>query len=128
MATNPIHWIEIPVTDMQRAQTFYETILSAKLSEMPPPPGCDGMQMVGLPMTQGAPGAGGALVKNKGFTPGAVGPLVYITCDDLDDAISKVVPSGGTVNLEKMSIGEHGYIAIILDTEGNHVGLHGMPE
>jgi predicted enzyme related to lactoylglutathione lyase len=26
----------------------------------------------------------------------------------------------------KMSIGEHGFIALVMDTEGNTIGLHSM--
>ncbi len=32
--TNLINWFEIPVTDMTRARTFYETIFSNTMHEM----------------------------------------------------------------------------------------------
>ncbi|MEL7148518.1 MAG: VOC family protein, partial [Bacteroidota bacterium] len=34
------------------------------------------------------------------------------------------VGAGGQVLQSKMSIGEFGYIAILMDTEGNTIGLH----
>ncbi|MRR35878.1 VOC family protein, partial [bacterium] len=33
---------------------------------------------------------------------------------------------GGRVHQEKMSIGEYGFIALVLDTEGNMIGLHSL--
>jgi predicted enzyme related to lactoylglutathione lyase len=34
--------------------------------------------------------------------------------------------AGGRVEKEKFSIGQYGYIALIIDTEGNMIGLHSM--
>ena len=36
------------------------------------------------------------------------------------------VKAGGKVKREKMSIGQYGYIALVIDTEGNMIGLHSM--
>jgi len=37
-----------------------------------------------------------------------------------------VVTAGGKIHRNKFSIGEHGFIALVLDTEGNVFGLHSM--
>ena len=34
---NAINWFEIPVTDYQRAKTFYQTILNVEITDMPMP-------------------------------------------------------------------------------------------
>jgi uncharacterized protein len=34
--------------------------------------------------------------------------------------------SGGKIHKEKMSIGQHGYIALVVETEGTMIGLHSM--
>jgi predicted enzyme related to lactoylglutathione lyase len=39
---------------------------------------------------------------------------------------AKATHSGGKVEKEKFSIGQYGYISLIIDTEGNMIGLHSM--
>ena len=39
---------------------------------------------------------------------------------------ARVVAAGGSVQKEKMSIAQHGFIALAIDTEGNMFGLHSM--
>jgi predicted enzyme related to lactoylglutathione lyase len=61
------------------------------------------------------------------MTPSQQGALLFLSCGpDLSAALAKVEPAGGKVVLPKTLIpgGEAGYMAIILDTEGNRVGLH----
>jgi predicted enzyme related to lactoylglutathione lyase len=41
-------------------------------------------------------------------------------------SLGKVEAAGGKVLMDKISIGENGFIAFFLDTEGNRVGLHSM--
>jgi len=44
--------------------------------------------------------------------------------DDLQVALDRVEGAGGKVLQARESIGEFGNIAMILDTEGNRIGLH----
>jgi hypothetical protein len=49
----------------------------------------------------------------------------------MDDAsgnieIQKAIAAGGRVQKPKTSIGPNGHIALIIDTEGNMIGLHSM--
>jgi predicted enzyme related to lactoylglutathione lyase len=37
-----------------------------------------------------------------------------------------VADHGGTLEREKMSIGEYGFIALAKDPDGNMIGLHSM--
>jgi predicted enzyme related to lactoylglutathione lyase len=50
--------------------------------------------------------------------------MVYFQCDDVATEVGRVKESGGTILNDKMSLGDHGFIAIFEDTEGNAVGLH----
>ncbi len=34
--------------------------------------------------------------------------------------------AGGRIQRDKMSIGQYGFIALAIDTEGNMIGLHSM--
>ena len=55
----------------------------------------------------------------------AGGVLIYLNVDGrIQDAVSKVVPHGGTVLQTTHPIGPHGFRAVVLDSEGNRVALH----
>jgi predicted enzyme related to lactoylglutathione lyase len=121
MATNAINWFEIPVSNLERATQFYGTILGAKFEPME----AMGLRMAFFPMENG--GVGGALVQGNGYVPTAQGINVYLNGgEDLDAILRRVEAAGGKVALPKTSIGENGFMALFLDTEGNKVGLHSM--
>jgi predicted enzyme related to lactoylglutathione lyase len=122
---NPFTWVEIYVNNMSRAQKFYETVLDIKLVEMPME-GMGNLQMLSFPWAENEPNISGALVKMDDMGPGAGGTLVYFTCTDCSVEEGRVEKAGGKILQPKMSIGEHGYCSIVMDTEGNHVGLHSM--
>jgi uncharacterized protein len=69
-------------------------------------------------------GATGALLKMPGFPSGANSVLVYFSCTDCAVEAAKAARSGGRIEKQKMAIGEYGHIALVIDTEGNMVGLH----
>jgi hypothetical protein len=71
-------------------------------------------------------GAGGALVKMEGFSSGRNSVLIYFICQDCAVEAARVVAAGGSIQREKFSIGEYGFIALALDSEGNMIGLHSM--
>ena len=122
MKTNPVGWFEIYVQDMNRAKSFYETVLQSKLERLP---GTD-LEMWAFPMQNGGPGAAGTLVKMDGFSSGGNSTLVYFMCDDCAIEEGRVKTSGGKIEKPKMSIGEYGFISLAIDTEGNMFGLHSM--
>jgi uncharacterized protein len=125
MANNPVGWFEIYVEDMARARKFYESVLGVSLENLAAPDASE-VEMVAFPMAMENPGASGALAKMEGFPPGGNSTLVYFTCDDCAIEASRVVGAGGRVHQEKMSIGEYGFVALAVDTEGNIFGLHSM--
>jgi predicted enzyme related to lactoylglutathione lyase len=47
-------------------------------------------------------------------------------CDDCAVEAGRVEASGGKFDRTKMSIGQYGFIALAVDTEGNMFGLHSM--
>ena len=67
----------------------------------------------------------GTLVKMEGMPSGG-STLVYFGCNDCAVEESRVVAAGGRIERSKMSIGEHGFISLVVDTEGNMIGLHSM--
>ena len=122
---NPVGWFEIYVNDMSRAKRFYETFLELELTEIPDPTG-DGIQMLCFPADMETYGASGALVKMKDFPAGGNSTINYFVSDDCAIEEARVVAAGGTIQRSKMSIGEHGFITLLIDTEGDIVGLHSM--
>jgi hypothetical protein len=119
---NPVGWFEIYVADMARARAFYESVFGVELAELASP----GLEMWAFPMLSESPGASGALVRMPGFSPGGNGILVYFSCADCAVEAAKAAKAGGKVQKEKVSIGQYGFIALVVDTEGNMIGLHSM--
>jgi predicted enzyme related to lactoylglutathione lyase len=128
MNNNVVGWFEIYVQDMNRARRFYEKALQLELASMATPTqeGAQLEEMWTFPSQQNGYGSPGALVKMEGFTPGGNGVLVYFITDDCAAAADRAATAGGKIFKDKFSIGEHGYIALVTDTEGNMIGLHSM--
>ena len=120
-----IGWFDIYVEDMERAQTFYETVLETTLEAMDDP-NDPTVQMRAFGDDFTSHGAGGALVKLEHAKPGPGGSMVYFSCQDCAVETSRVGAAGGTVVRPKFSIGDHGFVSIVTDTEGNMIGLHSI--
>ncbi|NJM99043.1 MAG: VOC family protein [Phormidesmis sp. RL_2_1] len=124
MEFNPVVWFEIYVQDMDRATKFYETVLDVKLERLNSP--APDIEMMAFPMGMERAGASGALAKMDGFPSGGNSTLVYFTCKDCATEASRVKSAGGSIQTQKTSIGEYGFLALAVDTEGNMFGLHSM--
>jgi uncharacterized protein len=122
MVDNPVRWFEIYVQDMARAKAFYEVVLGVRLEKLNSP----GVEMWAFPMRRDRMGASGSLVRMDGVPSGGNSTLVYFGCEDCAVEAARVAEAGGRVEKAKMSIGEYGFIALVVDTEGNLVGLHSM--
>ncbi|MET0080552.1 MAG: VOC family protein, partial [Candidatus Thiodiazotropha lotti] len=120
---NPVGWFEIYVDDMERAKNFYRTVLDTSLEKLVVPTE-SGVEMWSFPSDMERYGAPGALVKMEGFSAGGNSTLVYFGCEDCATEESRVEKAGGRIHQAKMSIGEYGFISIVIDTEGNMFGLH----
>jgi predicted enzyme related to lactoylglutathione lyase len=116
-----ITWFDIPTEDFNRAVKFYsdildkdirvDTFMGQKLGFFP----MDGMNVVG----------GDLVPPGLGNEPCAHGTRVYLNCDGIiDEVMGRVEKAGGKIVAPKSSMGEVGWIAIIMDSEGNTVGLH----
>lgn len=127
MKNNPVGWFEIYVQDMPRAKAFYEAVFQGTLQALPnpDPKSFPGMEMWAFPMSMDGTGAGGALVKMNGCPSGG-STLVYFSCDDCAVEAERAAAHGGKVFKNKMPIGPHGFIAMVVDTEDNMIGLHSM--
>jgi predicted enzyme related to lactoylglutathione lyase len=122
MARNAVGWFEIYVQDMERAKAFYESVFRRRLDRLE----SGDLEMWAFRMEQGEPGTAGALVRANGMPSGGNSTLVYFMCDDCAVEAARVEESGGKLFRDKFSIGEYGFVALALDTEGNMIGLHSM--
>jgi predicted enzyme related to lactoylglutathione lyase len=125
MSKNPVGWFEIYVQDINRAKSFYEAVLNVKLEKLnakdPMMP-----EMWTFPMVRDGSGATGALVKMTGVASGGNSVLIYFVCADCATEAGRVAKAGGRIHRDKMPIGEYGFIALAVDTEGNMFGLHSI--
>ena len=124
MNENPVRWFEIYVQDMARARRFYETVFATTLQQLNAPAG--ELEMWAFPMAMDSGGCAGSLVKMEGFPSGGNSTLVYFGCEDCAVEAARVAGAGGKLFREKMSIGEHGFIALAIDPDGNMLGMHSM--
>ena len=124
---NAISWFEIPATDLERAQKFYEDIFGVSLITMDMP----NIQMRMFPIQDPQTGIGGAVCKSDGFhKPSATdGPLIYLNANpDVQRVLDKIEAAGGKIILPKTEISpEYGHMAVFIDPEGNRIGLHSIP-
>ena len=121
-AYNPVGWFEIPAVDLAVSQKFYENVLKTEFDivEMPP------YTMAMFACDHALPGCGGALVVGPETLPSTSGTTIYFQSEDCATVIDRVAAAGGTVLMEKTSIGEYGFIGMFLDPAGNKLGVHSM--
>jgi uncharacterized protein len=124
MAADTLCWTDIPVTNLDRAAKFYSAVLGKevrKLSE-------GGMEYGLLPHDeQNASGCLCVRGDSGGVdnTPSANGPLIYLSVEGrLEEAVDAARANGGKVLRARQQIGEHGYRAVVIDSEGNRIALH----
>lgn len=127
MKNNPVGWFEIYVQDMPRAKAFYEAVFQGELQALqnPDPYGFPDMEMWAFPSSMDSYGAPGALVRMDGCPSGG-STLVYFSCEDCSVEAKRAASNGGTIFKDKMPIGQYGFIALVVDTEGNMIGLHSL--
>lgn len=119
--SNAINWFEIPATNLKRAMKFYGEVLDADLQAVEN----NGLQFAFFPASDN--GVGGCVTYGNGNKPNSEGTLVYLNGgDDLAKPLARVEKAGGKILMPKTSIGENGFMAMFIDTEGNRVAFHSM--
>ncbi len=83
-----------------------------------------GFMMGFFPSDEGK--VGGAIVNGQDYKPSTDGALLYLNANpDLAEVENRVVAAGGKVVISKRIISpEWDFMAVIIDTEGNRIGLH----
>ncbi len=121
MPSRVVHF-EIPADDTERAKAFYMDAFGWEISSWPD----HGYMLVGTVATgqdgqPQEPGAinGGMLRRQDPINT----PVITIEVADMDAAIARVEELGGKVTRGKQPVGDIGFAAYFLDTEGNTLGL-----
>jgi uncharacterized protein len=124
MKNNVVGWIEIPVTNMERAIAFYEAVFGFKIERNQMGP----LDMGWFPWVEGGLGSGGSLVYHEEYyKPSTDGVLVYFTAHsgDVANELSRVEAAGGKVLMPRTLITEEiGYYGLFIDSEGNRIAVH----
>lgn len=114
--------VEIPASNLERAQAFYEALFDIRMEPMTLQ---NGLKMALFPVEKG--GVGGALCEHEDYYhPGHQGPLLYLSANpDLQKVLERVNNNGGAVVVPKTRISEeYGFMAVFEDCEGNRIALH----
>ena len=119
---NPVGWFEIPSPNLAKNQLFFQQAFGFEFEilEMAP------YTMAMFAADHSKPGSAGALVHGPDVVPATVGVTIYFGCAEVSAQLEKIAAAGGSILVEKMSIGEHGFIGMFLDVAGNKLGLHSM--
>ena len=120
MSFKPEHftvWAEIPVTDIDKAIAFYNTVFDLELEKDE-----TGPNPMAMFQTSNGKGVAGHLYPGKPAPEGS-GPTVHFAVPDkLESTMERVKEAGGHVLSEPISI-PAGRFAYCLDPDGNSIGL-----
>ncbi len=121
-----VDWFEIPTADFERAVRFYESVFDRPMQRMELPGAMEPIPMAVFPSE--GDGATGALVHIKEHKPATAGPLLYLNANpDLAPVLARIEAAGGHIIMGKSELpNSFGYMAIFIDSEGNHMALHSM--
>ncbi|MEO0561637.1 MAG: VOC family protein [Chloroflexota bacterium] len=112
-------WVEVPVTDINRAAKFYGALFDQQLEPME----YDGRKFAMLNVADGQ--AGLSLNQVEGFNPSADGVLVYLNAGErFDTLLSRLEAEGGKVVIPRSPMSESTVFATFNDTEGNTLALY----
>jgi uncharacterized protein len=119
---NSINWFEIPSRNLDKAVSFYEQTLGVTLQREV----FGGEPHAMFPVEKSESGVTGALVSTERLTPGA-GVVIYLHAPDgVKACLARARSAGATEVTPHTAIPGHGFMAVVADLEGNHVGLHSM--
>ncbi len=112
---NPFVHVELNTNDVAKAKTFYGKLFDWKMEDVPMEGGTYTLIGVG-------DGTGGGLMKHP--MPGAPSMwLAYVLVDDLEASTKKAKALGATVMKDVTEVTDMGWLSIIVDPTGAHLGL-----
>jgi len=116
--TNPVIYFEIPVTDLERAIQFYQSVFQFDFEKET----IDMNDMALFPFFDNVTGISGALAKGDIYIPTINGVLIYFSTQDIEKTLQLAVTNGGQM-LYPITDNGIGLVAEFEDTEGNRIAL-----
>lgn len=113
---------EIPADDMKRAEKFYKENFGWNINLVP---------QFNYAILHTGPTDEKGMTKEPGFINGGMlkrtdpvkSPVITINVDSIDKSLLKIEKTGGKTIRGKLPVGDMGYAAYFLDSEGNVIGL-----
>ncbi len=116
--SNPVIFFEIPVTDIERAISFYTAVFNFAFAKET----IDNNEMALFPFVYENSGISGALAKGEIYKPTNEGVVIYFNTENIDETLDLVAANGGQVLYPKTDNGI-GLVAEFEDIEGNRIAL-----
>jgi predicted enzyme related to lactoylglutathione lyase len=110
-----IRTVIYPVKDLDGAKTLYSTLLNVE-------PYADATYYVGFKVGDQEIG-----LDPNGHSVGMTGPVCYWNVDDIEKSLQQLVTAGARVLQEVKDVGGGKLIAIVIDGDGNGIGLTQSP-
>lgn len=123
--TNPVIYFEIPVNDLNRAESFYKNVFGFNFEREV----IDDYEMTFFPFEDTESGISGALAKGDIYKPTKEGVIIYFRTDNIDTTLQKVKEQNGIILYPKTVNEKYGFIvAEFEDSEGNRIAVQQLIE
>ena len=114
----------IPADDVDRARRFYTGLLGWQIDPVVPSPDPAGMAAMQYHTILTGPAEPGALSTGGLYKRHQKEPILsFVRVEDIEGVVSKVENLGGKIAIPVTEIPGVGLTAMILDTEGNLIGI-----
>lgn len=117
---NIIAHVEIPVADIDRAIAFYSDVFRVGFGKIVK---IHGNRMAYFPFEKGKEGASCALAEGEVYVPTVNGSIIYFSVTDIDAVIARATAIGSDLLFPKTALPDGGFVAEILDSEGNRIAI-----
>ena len=122
MPQNSIAWFEIPVSNLDKAKSFYATVTGYALKDQDMGPNKTAVfGYSGSEDMDASNAVSGHLYEGKPAARGT-GHTIHLEVGNIDEALKRVGPAGGEVVSDIIPI-PAGRFAYCLDPDGNSIGL-----
>lgn len=114
-------YVEIPVTDIDRAERFYREVFMVETHRDV----IDGHDACILDPRAGHDGVGAEVVLMRGesYVPSIDGTRVYLTVDDVEGVLRRALDHGAELLYPVTRVGMGPTVAEFCDSEGNRIAL-----
>lgn len=117
---NPVIYFEIPVNDLERAETFYRNVFNFIFEKEI----IDNYEMAIFPFSDHHGGISGALAKGDVYKPTKKGVIIYFNTQNMDETLQNVIKYGGEMLYPKTLNEKYGFfVAEFEDSEGNRIAI-----